>query len=58
MPPSTQFPSDDGSCAALTSTKECMSKVSMLDEKAHKCEWKETTDECVYVDPVITVLVS
>jgi hypothetical protein len=24
-----------------------MSKVSMLDEKAHKCEWKETTDECV-----------
>jgi hypothetical protein len=35
-----------------------MSKVSMLDEKAHKCEWKETTDECVYVDPVITVEVS
>jgi hypothetical protein len=35
-----------------------MSKVSMLDEKAHKCEWKETTDECVYVDPVITVVVS
>jgi hypothetical protein len=54
---STQFPSDDGSCAALTSTKECMAKVSMLDNTAHKCEWKGTTDDCAYVDPVITARV-
>jgi hypothetical protein len=35
-----------------------MSDVSMLDEKAHKCKWNGTADECAYLDPVMTVEVS
>jgi hypothetical protein len=54
---SVQFPSDDGTCALLVTEKQCKSRVSILDENAHKCEWKDSDKECVYLDPVITMQV-
>jgi hypothetical protein len=32
--------------------------VSILDNTAQKCKWNDTADECVYLDPVMTVEVS
>lgn len=53
-----QFPSDDGTCATYVTEKQCLSEVSILDDKAHKCKWKDSSDQCVYLDPVITIQVS
>lgn len=50
-----QFPSDDGTCATFDTEKECSSLVSILDETAHRCEWKTETDQCVYLDPVFSI---